>query len=178
MWFGLVVLCSLKRGKKSSLTQFESTHHSLNQLNKVFAFMWIDSHLFESIHIYWIDSCMHRVFSILNRLTKLSDLSWFDLYEVLIVSIFILGTLESTQIWFESYHPSYFFGLSFCCLNRFKHLVNQFNLLHLCKNWVFLPLTIYTLLLFSKFIESFASILSKSQKLIAYTFFKIKHFFS
>jgi len=111
---------SLKKGQKSSMNQFESTHHSLNQFNKVSDFMWIDS-------------CMYRLFSILNRLTKLFDLSWIDSYEVWIVSIFILGTLESTQIWFESYHPSYFSGLFFGCLNRFKHLVNRFNLLNCAK---------------------------------------------
>jgi len=140
MWFVLVVLCNLKKGQKSSLNQFESTHHSLNRFNKVSDFMWIDSHLFESIHVCIVS------FLFLNHLTKFSNLSWIDSYEVWIVSIFILGTLESTQIWFESYHPSYFSGRSFCCLNRFKHLVNRFNLLNLCENWVFSSLTIYTLL--------------------------------
>jgi len=36
---------------------------------------------------------------------------------------------------------------------------------------------IYTSLITPKFIESFTSILSRSQKLIAHTSFKIKHFF-
>jgi len=98
MWFGLVVLCSLKRGKKSSLTQFESTHHSLNQLNKVFAFMWIDSHLFESIHIYWIDS------HLLNWFMYASCLFYFEsshktLWLVLIRFIWSLNRINL--------HPGY-----------------------------------------------------------------------
>ena len=165
MWFGFGVLCPLEKSVKNHCgsvwidsLQSESIQWSL----------WLHMNRFTST---WIDSCM-------NRLTKLSDLPWIDSYETWIISIFILGSLESIHICIELFHSSCFSGLFICCLNWFKNLVNQFNLLILCKNWVFSPLTTYTLIFtISKIIESFASILSRSQKLIVHTFFKIKHFF-
>jgi len=63
-------------------------------------------------------------------------------------------------------------------LNRFIKWQNRFTQLLLCKNLVLSPLSINSLLLINpNIIESFATILSRSQKLIVHTFFKIKHFF-
>jgi len=100
----------------------------------------------ESIHIYLNRFMNESSLFCLRRLKKLHDLhlnrfirnlncinlhlgfTWIDSIVYCIVSSFML-------LWSV-----------FCCLNRFKHLVNRFNLLILCKNWVFSPLTIYTLL--------------------------------
>jgi len=121
VWSWCIV--SFEKLSKFILNQFESTHHNLNRF------------------IYALSPFC------LNHLTKLSELHWIDSHKVWIESIFIWGTLESTRIYPESYHPSYFSGLSSCCSNRFIHLVNRFNLLFLCKNLVLSPLSINSLLL-------------------------------
>jgi len=123
--------------------QSESTHHNLNRFNKASDFMWIDSHLSESIHmciVSFLRESSHKTLWLAsNRFTR--SLNRFNLP---------LGTFESTQIYLESYHPSYFSSLSFCCLNRFKHLVNRFNLLFLCENLVLSPFLINSLLITPK----------------------------
>jgi len=120
---------SFEKVSKSFWNQSESTHHNLNRFNKASDFMWINSHLSESTHIcivsFLLESSHKTLWLASNQFTQ--SLNRFNLH---------LGTLESTQIYLESYHPSYFSSLSFSCLNRFKHLVNWFNLLFFCENLV------------------------------------------
>jgi len=149
---------------------------------------WIDSIHYESIHpslwlkvnqftSTWIDSWMNRLFSVWN------------------VSQNSLTCTESIHKRLESYQSSFWVHL-----NRLKYVLNRF-ILHaflvcfllsestqpfsesiqfvyfLRKLSLFTPYYIYTSLHNFKIIESFATILFRSKKLIVHTFFKIKHFF-
>ena len=98
-----------------------------------------------------------------------------------IILIFILGILNHFKCWgiriilrnILRFSRFFFYGL-----NRLSHLTNWFTQLNLVeKITLALILYIYSLSHNSQNIESFASILSRSQKLIVHKFFKIKHFF-
>jgi len=171
MWFGLVVLLVWKRVKNhlwislnrlitvwidsiKSLTSCKSIHIYLNW------FMYASSlFYFESAHkTLW--PVLNRFLQSLNRINLHPGYTWIDSNMIWIVSSFILfwsgfWLSESIQAFSESI--------------QFVKFVRKLSL--------FTPHYIYTPLPFFKVIESFASILSRSQKLIAHTFFKIKHFF-
>jgi hypothetical protein len=124
MCISLVVLCLFKKCQSSMFIMLDRLKYSLNRFTKVYGLRWINSHL------HWIDSWMSRLFFVWHKTL------WLAL---------IMGSLQSIQICIESFHNSCFSGLFFCCLNRFKHLVNRFTLLFLCENWVFSSFTLYTL---------------------------------
>jgi hypothetical protein len=148
----------------------ESIHICLNRLKKVSDFVWIDLWPFESIHLSRLKDSVIRITKCFWLALNRFKLFW-------IVSIFILDSLNrfnSLSIFTRFFFPV----LSFSGLNRFIHLVNPFMLLFLTLNFE-LPLLHY---INSpphnfQFIESFASILSWSEKLFVHKFFKIKHFF-
>ena len=152
------------------IDEFESTHHSLNRFNEVSDFMWIDSHLLESIHV-WIVSFLfesshktlwlvsNRFIRNLNRINLHHGLTWIDSNLYWVVSFFML-------LWFvfllsESIHAS-------------SESIQSVNFVQ--KLSLITPYYIYISLHITKSIESFAYILSRSQKLIVHTFFKINTF--
>jgi len=113
----------------------------------------------------------------LKRFIKLSELVWID------SNLFWIVSNTFWAIWVDSnisWHVS-FFIIIFPCLIWFEwiqivsesihtvHFVRKFRLSP-CSYILYYPHN-------SNFIESFASILSRSQKLIVHAFFKIKHFF-
>jgi len=170
MWFGLVVLCCLKKCQ-IILDQFKSSHYCLNRFKKVSDFMWIDSHLFESIHVcivsfllesshktLWLS--LNRFIRSLNRINLHPRYIWIDSIMFWIVSSFIL--LWSVFFLSES-------------IQAFRESIQSVKFVR--KLSLFTLHNIYTSLHISKSIKSFATILSRSQKLIVHIFFKIKHFF-
>ena len=118
----------------------------------------------------WIDSCMNHLIFVWNDSSN------------------SLTLFESIQTQFESYQTSYGF------LESSHFSLDTYHLFTWCESiqtvsesiqsvflvWKFSS-SLFSYILFfplnSKGIESFASILSRSQKLIVHTFFKIKHFF-
>jgi len=132
--------------------------------------------------------CMNRLKN--GWIVSLKSLTWSES---------IQGIYESTHDWIvsiilESYHKSLWLSL-----NRFTPTLNRFNFFWAV--WIVSFFTWHSFIesthvvdfvrkftlvhLFYKyslphnfqFIETFATILSRSQKLIVHTFFKIKHFF-
>ena len=118
----------------------------------------------------WIDSYMNRINGCLKRFIKLSDIVWIDSNSDWIVSnIFWVFWVVSFSTWHESSFTHFESIQSFNESIQSIHFGQKSSLSH-CSYILPSPLN-------SKFIESFASILSRSPKLIAHTFFKIKHFF-
>jgi len=150
------------------LFPLESTQSYLNRFKNVSNSVWIDSCLNHFIPSWVISSNSMTLFESIHTNSES-------------IQSFILATwIVSNLTWLSSifiYFPS-FLGLPFCCLNQFTSLMNRFTLLFLCKNlYLVTPHYINPSHHNSQIIESFASILSRSQKLIVHTFFKIKHFF-
>jgi len=120
---------------------------------------------------------MNRFIFYLNRFINLSDLVWIDSILLWIVSIFFWAPWVDSII---NWHVS-FFIIIFSYLIWFEsiqivsesihtvHFVRKFGLSP-CSYILYSPHN-------SKIIESFATILSRSQKLIVHIFFKIKYFF-
>lgn len=132
--------------------------------------MWIDSHLLESIHV-WIVSflfesshktlwiALNRFIINLNRINLHPGFTWIDSIVFWIVSYFIL-------IWSV-------FWLSES-IQAFSESIQSVNFVR--KLSLFTLYYIYTSLHISKGTESFTFILSRSQKLIVHTFFKLNTF--
>jgi len=91
--------------------------------------------------------------------------------------IYLLGKLNRLNYHLTRFIPYH----TFLCLLWFESiqtLNKSIQTIHFV--WILslpFPYYIYSSSYNSQFIESFTSILSRSQKLIAHTFFKIKHFF-
>ena len=152
----------------------ESIQSYLNQFKSVSDSVWIDS------HCIWIDYCLNRFISSwvvsLNSLTVSEPIqcylesiqssiwgAWIVSYISWLASIFMYSSLSGLgflDVWIDSIGK---WIDSICC---FVWKLSLFTLYY-----------INTFLLNFKRIESFASILSRSQKLTVHTFFKIKHFF-
>ena len=115
---------SFEKLSKFILNQFESTHHNLNRFNKVSDFMWIDSHMFESIHLcivsFLLESSHKTLWIALNRFTQSlnrinlhlghtwidSNISWIVSSFILLWSVFLLS--ESIHTFSESIQPVVF----------------------------------------------------------------------
>jgi len=150
--FNLIWIVSFK-----SLTWYGMIHDFYESIH-----VWIVSFSFESYHqTLWLS--LNRFTSILNRLRPSS------------------GQLESFHISHDlhlSFNLSFCLGLSFLVFES----IQLFN--KSIHTFVFLrkfSLTTFPYILSSphnsQFIESFATILSRSKKLIVHKFFEIKHFF-
>ena len=142
----------------------------------------------ESIHQKYLTSNA-SIHKFLNRIPTESIHSFPESYHEIFLTCFesiqnILNRInlhpkiyQSIQTLYDTYQSSLFPALSFSGLNRFTHLVNRSTQLVLGKNLNLLSFSIYTHSHNTQNIESFASILSRSPKLIVHKFFKIKHFF-
>ena len=178
MWFGLFALWPLKKCQKSFLDQFESAHYSLNRFNKVSDFIWIDLYLLESIHA-WIVSFLSKsshkcLWQTLNRFAYIYIYIYMYIWIDSLLSVFTWN--DSIPLWIDSFScTAGFVFLMSESIQPFSELIH--SVLLVWKLYLFTPHCIFYPSHNSKIIESFASILSRSQKLIVQTFFKIKHFF-
>lgn len=118
---------------------------------------WIDScFMMNRFKFFWISISLNQFFFCLNRLTKVSDIHWID-------SSFLWVHLKRLTHWIISFFmPCWVIFL----LSESIHFI-----LFVRKLCLFTPHYIFSLFHNSKFIESFASILSRSQKFILHTFF-------
>jgi len=155
VWFGLVVVCPLKKVSKIILDEFESTHYSLNRFNEVSDFMWIDSHILESIYV-WIVSQKSLTYT-----ESIHKYIWIDSF----LSGFTWN--NSITLWIDS-----FFLLYWVCF-LISESIHPFSesilfVLFVQKLCLSTPHYIFSSSHKSKIIESFA--------IIVHTFFKMKLF--
>jgi len=137
------------------MTSCESTHILLDSIHPWIAskIMWITSQKFltfnESVH-YILESYQSSSWAF----WIVSNLHW--------CSSFFITLFPFSVLWFKYIHK----------LAESLHTV-----IFVRKFALALSFYIYSLPHITKFIESFATILSRSQKLFVHKFFKIKHFF-